>query len=1116
MFDNAIRPDASEDCHIHFTSAPNELKIASERITSYSSNKRATLLFLAKSKWFRCVLIFLSVFANSAFRSDVLAQSTGPSTSGVDRTADIAFFENRIRPILNEHCFECHSARAAKLKGELMLDSRARVIRGGESGAAVVPDKPDESPLLLALQYDGLQMPPKGKLPANVIEDFRRWIQIGAPWPNEPEPTKSKTEIAFDLKGRKESHWVWKSPVSPPMPSVQDIQWPKQDIDRFILAKLEAIGLAPAPAVDRRTLIRRLSFDLLGLPPLPEDVERFDLDASIDATQSLVDRLLQSEHFGEQWGRHWLDLVRFAESRGHEFDADIPNAFQYRDYVIRALNQDVPFDQFVAEHIAGDLLEHPRRNPERGFNESLLGTGFWFLGEWVHSPVDIRKDETDRFDNMIDVMSKAFLGLTVGCARCHDHKFDAISSRDYYALTGFLQGAHYRQARFETIEIERQISKELKQIDATFSSHLIDTICSFWQANRSRIESKIASASSASEDNKLSWKPASLPEIATNDLDHRVVLSVKDIDPITINQDGFIFSRSLDSYGLMRMLSNKTQTSMPEFVLTPSIQNDPFWNGLIAVRGKPTNLRSRIESIPRPGRTFLTPTFEVMFGRIACLVRGSGHVVACVDSHRLVEGPLHAETIIEIKQSQPNFEWVHLNLERYIGHRVHLEFTPATDEVLEIFSVLDCKQSQKLAFRPADSESLADLLNQSIEALRASPKAYGDLRSAHFDALNWLLRNQERVMKEVQGANLELEQIIQSWCDKRNELRRRLPNDSQVAMSMIDGTGENDRLLIRGNSSTPGNEIPRRFLEAIDGPNSIDQIHGSGRLELARRINASSNPLTSRVIVNRVWHHLMGRGIVLTVDDFGILGQPPTHPELLDYLAIWFDRNGKSIKKLIRMIVLSQSYQMSCVGSSKSAEKDPKNEYWQHANLKRLSAESIRDSLLAVSGSLNNTMYGDSVPVHLTSFMDGRGKPSTSGPLDGHNRRSIYLAIRRNFLSPFMMTFDMPNPFSSMGRRNVSNVPAQALILMNDPFVSQCAESWAKKVLEKQNLDDDQRVDAMYRASLARPPSSHERQLARQFLDRSNAASTESSSVLNAWTDFAHAMFNLKEFIYLR
>ncbi|HMF19220.1 MAG TPA: DUF1549 domain-containing protein, partial [Gemmataceae bacterium] len=405
---------------------------------------------------------WLMVIAGGAL---ICAVSRAQEKTNPDPAA-IEFFESKIRPMLAEHCFRCHSSTAKRLKGGLLLDSREGILKGGESGPVIVAGKPEKSRLIQAIRYTDvdLSMPPNAKLPGPVIADFTKWVKMGAPWPDDKSVSKApKNKYDLDLPKRKREHWAWKSIQPAKIPEVKDTAWPRDAIDNFILAALEAKGLKPAPAADRRTWIRRVTFDLIGLPPTPEDAETFVKDTSKEAWEKVVDRLLASPHFGERWGRHWLDLVRYAETRGHEFDYPAPNAYQYRDYVIRALNADVPYHQFVLEHLAGDLLHRPRLHPKEGFNESILGTGFWFLGEQVHSPVDVCQDKADRFDNMLDVFGKTLLGLTVACARCHDHKFDAISTKDYYALSGFLESSSYRLVPFDTMEHNRKVAEEIWQ-----------------------------------------------------------------------------------------------------------------------------------------------------------------------------------------------------------------------------------------------------------------------------------------------------------------------------------------------------------------------------------------------------------------------------------------------------------------------------------------------------------------------------------------------------------------------------------------------------------------------------------------------------------------------------
>lgn len=995
------------------------------------------------------LLLLLTTCLHSA-AEEPPATPQAPATS-----AQLEFFEKEVRPLLAQHCYSCHSVKAKKLQAGLLMDSRAAILTGGDSGAAMVPGDVDGSLLIEAVRYESYEMPPKGKLPDSDIAILERWVKMGAPWPDEAAPMSEVAGSEFDLHQRKSDHWVWQPIQSPAVPNVVDNAWPRDDLDRFVLASLENAGLKPAGDADRSAVMRRLYFDLIGLPPSPQQSAEFLNDTSPTATERLVDQLLESPHFGERWGRHWLDLVRYAESRGHEFDNDSPNAFQYRDYIIRALNADVPYDQLVREHIAGDILDQPRLNAEAGYNESVLGTGFWFLGEWVHSPVDIRKDEADRFDNMIDVMSKTFLGVTVSCARCHDHKFDAISTADYYSLSGFLQGSDFRQVRFESLEHNRKIADSLSKLDASY---------------RNRIRKKLSAAGVT-----LPSAPP-LPDAVAD----CIVVDYATLPSNEYLQDGYIFGNQPRHTGDAYLTTTKKVPTL-SFANRTAASSDSFWNGLESTSEKGVQDRSKLAKLPRSGRTLRTPTFTVTSGNVACRVKGTGHIVACVDSHRLIAGPLHQQTIVAIK---PNSEWVQLRLDRYIGHRLHLEFTPAKDTQLEVSFVV----------QGASQETRDHLTSR-----------------AQFTAKNAVAFAQEA--NKALGKTAR--KTAQAWANDRAKLHSQVMRRSKLAIAMLDGTGEDDHILIRGNSSKPGNVEPRHFLTAVTGDSPMKIQTGSGRLELAAQINAADNPLASRVIVNRIWHHLMGRGIVPTTDDFGVLGQRPTHPELLDHLAVQFMNDGRSMKQMIRRIVLSRSYQMSSKPDPNAVQTDPKNLLWHHRPPKRLQGEVIRDSLLSLSGQLDLTQFGEPIPIHLTSFMDGRGRPGKSGPLDGDRRRSIYIAVRRNFLSPFMLTFDSPTPFSTMGRRNASNVPAQSLILLNDPFVVAQTNKWAARTIEAGGTVDV-RIENMYQAAFARQPTPQEKAVAMAFVKTQAAERKVKPDDTSLWSDLAHAFINTKEFIFLR
>jgi hypothetical protein len=1097
-----------------------------------------------------------------------LAGLTTPLPAADPSPEGAEFFEKKIRPILVENCFKCHGG--GKKKGSLALDSRAGLLRGGDNGPAVVPGKPEESRLLEAVSYKNveLQMPPKGRLPENAVRDLTTWIQMGAPWPVQRDATATAAKGGLDIEQRKRAHWAWR-PVRPsPPPAVRNAAWPLGAVDRFILARLEEKGLAPAADADRRTWLRRVSFDLIGLPPAPEDINAFLKDPSQEAYARVVERLLASPHFGEHWARPWLDLVRYAESRGHEFDYSLPSAWQYRDYVIRAFNADVPYGQLVVEHLAGDLLEKPRLHPREGFNESVLGTAFWFLGEEVHSPVDVALDEADRFDNRIDVMTKTFLGLTVACARCHDHKFDAISTRDYYSLYGFLQSSSYRLVRFDTCGQEKQTAAALAGLRArgrvtvgralagaarlvagrladylmaaaeiaftrsprpeelARERHLDAALLKGWVeellraskdadhplhpfARAGRTQARSASEGKSHPSLALRASISARPGVVS---DASVVVDYGHLRPQSWITDGGAFGTGPVLPGQL-LLSGTPEHPQVRIVTRAAAQVDRAWPALRAAAGS-ENDAGALGSLMRAGRTLCTPSFIVGPGKVFYLVRGAGQAYASVHSHVLIAGPLHGNVVQGIQTT--GWQWIGHDLTRYQGCRAHVEFTPRDGADFAVALVIQADRAPPL-LEPTDP-ALLDLVAShggSIADLAAGyqrliEQAVGQLADDRVDPgsarlASWLVQR-----PELFGAAGALAQAAGGVVADQARLLSGLRTESRLCPAMLDGTGMDGRVFIRGSAKAPGEVVPRRFLEALAGPDRLAVARGSGRLELARQMtDPRRNPFLARVLVNRIWHHLFGRGIVASVDNFGVLGEPPTHPELLDYLAAQFVEQGWSIKALIRTLVLSHTYRMSCSSVAQSAALDPQNLLVHRMRLRRLGGEAIRDALLSVSDRLDGRMYGPPVPVHLNEFQTGRGQPA-SGPLDGAGRRSVYLSVRRNFLSSLFLAFDTPIPFSTVGRRSVSNVPAQALILMNDPFFHQQAEVWARRTLAVAGTPYD-RLHWMYLRAFGREPTDEECRSCLDFLRRQAAA----PDALAAWVELAHALINTKEFFFL-
>ncbi len=1076
--------------------------------------------------------------------------------------SDLAFFESKIRPLLVDHCHSCHSVKANKKKGGLLLDSREALVAGGDTGPAIAPGKAAESLLLKAVSYldPDLEMPPKERLSAAQVTDLTTWITAGAAWPQEaaPKATGGNTHegpVALDPK----VHWAWSPVRVTEPPTVRDKAWAKTPIDRFILAKLEEAKLRPAPEVDRRTLIRRAAFALTGLPPTIAEVDSFLADTSATAFERVVDHYLAAPAFGERWARHWLDLVRYAETRGHEFDQRVPNAWQYRDYVIRAFNADLPYDRFVQEHIAGDLLPEPRLTKD-GADEGILATGFWYLGEMIHSPVDIRQDEGDRIDNQIDVMGKTFMGLTIGCARCHDHKFDPITAKDYHALGGIIQSSSYRQVPFESERHNRAVAERLwtlRQINDNSLRRTIETsltpgimavekillaalevdgsggngpvevakrhalhvpTLAAWLkhlmavaddprdpfhawARLMRVPREKRAESLASVQQEVSDKRKHEQDRWNQALaDSTILVDYARADEPFL-PDGVAFGKTVSPRGTLRFGADPEKPLL-RFSDRTAAWFDPLWQRLTPGPDSvtdPTDL-----NFPRAGRTLRTRTIDLTEGPVHVLMRGKGLLYAAVGAHTQIDGPLHRALVRKVDGKVGEWRWERMDLQAYPGHRCHLEFT-ADSEDFAVAMVVQGKNTPPappiLTAPPHNENNASTILGFAAAHRGMLQAAFTDQprSSAQEAVLAWALEHPE-LLGAIDPA------VIADFTKDQAAIAKDIRAQSRMALGIMDGNGADWRILIRGSPRNPGPVAPRGLPESVFGKQPTI-AHGSGRLDIARCMtDAKSNPFVARVMANRIWHHLMGRGIVASVDNFGALGSPPTHPELLDHLAIRFVADGWSMKRLARSIMLSATWRMSSAADPVQDAQNPGNLLLHRAHLHRLEGEAIRDALLALSGRLDPKLYGPSIPIHLSDFMTGRGRPN-GGPIDGNGRRSVYQTVWRNFLSPMMLAFDTPIPFNTMGKRASSNVPAQALILMNDQFVQQQAELWAKKVGE-QVPETAARISLLYRMAFAREPLPAEAAAAQEFLGATPDG--------RAWSDLAHALVTTKEFIFVQ
>jgi cytochrome c553 len=1051
----------------------------------------------------------------------VLALAHAPARAAEPTAEGLEFFENKIRPLLADNCYRCHS-HDTKQKAHLMLDSRSSILKGGDNGPAIKPADPENSLLVKAIRFTGdIKMPKNGKLTDQAIADLTAWVKMGAPWtPGEEKDTIANAPKPFDLKERAK-HWAFQ-PLKPgALPAVKQADWPRNGVDRYTLAKLEEKGLSPAAPADKRTLLRRVTFDLTGLPPTPHEIEAFLADDSPDSYEKVVDRLLASLHYGERWSRHWLDLVRYAETCGHEYDFELPEAFEYRDYVIRAFNNDLPYDKLVIEHIAGDLLPTPRRHATERFNESIIGTGFWYLGEAAHSPVDVREDQATHLDNQIDVFGKTFLGLTIACARCHDHKFDAIGTKDYYALAGYLESSRYQRAFIDDSEPTREAIRRLRAVHAEVKPLAVAATARTLLAGVDSLP-KPAKADpllrpwldlAHADENQFEARRRALAERLKTERDRGGVFDARAVhfDDFTKEsfEDWFVTGESFgDRPTRLGEIVMQSSDRLPvKTVLRTGIAH----SGLVSSKVQGT-LRSR--------------TFRIEKDHVLYHVAGRGaRVNLIIDGYQLIRDPIYGGLTFSIDHGE-RFTWTAQNVSMWKGHHAYIEFLDdgngwaAVDQIL--FADEGAPPPEKpnqllvgLLDDPAiDSpakykETLHALLREVVEQWRTDGLAKSSDAADRVALLNALLNS---AWKDSSKPPVQAEEL-QKLQARAHDIEATLPKPRR-AMAMMDGTGMNEHVFIRGSHKNLGPEAPRQLLEAIGGPNQPAPAQGSGRLDLARRMISEGNPLLPRVMANRLWQHHFGEGIVASPDNFGVLGEAPTHPELLDFLATEFVRQGWSLKKMHRLMVLSSTYQQASRSDAKADLADPQNKLLHRMPVRRLEAECVRDAILAVSGRLDERMYGQPVPPHLTEFMQGRGRPAASGPLDGDGRRSLYLGVRRNFLNPIFLAFDYPIPFTTMGRRSVSNVPAQALTLMNNPFVVEQANRWARRELARTDQTSEEHVTSLYVMAVARPPTAKELDDTVRFLEEQEKEYGKADDA-RAWADLCHVLINVKEFIFV-
>ena len=1205
-------------------------------------------------------------------------------------SVDLTFFESKIRPVLSEKCYACHSASTDKIKGGLRLDHIDLILKGGDTGPALVRGNSENSLIVEAIGYheSDFQMPPKGKLKDSQIGNIETWIKNGAFWPVEPVPELSSTQrrSVFNLEKRRKEHWCWQPITQPKMPVADSIK-NLHPIDQFIRDKLAYADLSPSKPAEKRTWLRRVTYDLIGLPPSLSDIENFLSDDSEKSYEIVVNRLLASPHFGEKWARHWMDLVRYAETCGHEFDYPLEHPYEYRDYLIRAFNLDVPYNQLLREHVAGDLLENPRLHPESKFNESIIGTGFWYFHEAVHAPTDSKVDNADRMENQLDVFGKTFLGLTIGCARCHDHKFDAISEKDYYSFAAYLQGSTRQEYALDEGGARKELAEKLHMFardafsDLKNSKILKVKPSKYWQAvseffkpegNKEFEGNPWAGELIANFDLDFEgWTPlgkafGNSPQTQTSGknsvtnyhgkgwagslitggdkltgelhspkfkiserfinflvaggsqkkvgvelwIDNKKKLvsrgsnnenftsktwdlknylgieaQIRLVDYETggwghIHADRFVLSstpasiareipippfdelerianenylspkmlaswfnhykedRSLFSLSknfekernLFLGLKSAEENFYQNSILMSDFKSDKVpdsWNvagEAFKVRGNNLLSLDKSSLLPHPDRfssstlgikrigNLRSPHFKIEHDNI--LIKANSNKVfirVVIDNFHMAiyNALLFQGTFIKEANSHGEFKWFTLNTRKYKGHWAYLEIV---DKGQDAFIEIDQVRFANGGIGKAPNSKLSFVFNQPY----MKEEDLSQMLDKFYDLLPEKLKNGNLSGDEIALFNylqskglLEFDEILlQELLAQASELDSKTPRERYV-LAMGKGSPYSGHVYVRGSPHSLGDPVKSRNLSALGG-------ESGDRLHLANQLVDEDNPLVARVMANRIWLQFFGRGIVSTPDDFGPMGQVPSHPKLLDWLATDFRKNNWSIKSLIRQIVLCETYRQSSVTNPENSKEkielaDPQNILLHKMPVRRLQAEFIRDSILFFSGELDTKMYGKSIAVHRTPFMTGRGGRG-SGPLDGAGRRSVYGSVYRNFISPFMLAFDQPAPFGTKGKRSVSNVPAQSLALLNDPFVIEQCKLMGRNIFDLKS-DESSSLQDLYTTITGKELTPETEKKLFAFLESQSTALGKKDQQL--WADLAHVLINSKSFLFL-
>ena len=906
------------------------------------------------------------------------------------------FFEEKVRPILAEKCQACHNSNL-KTAG-LDLSDAEGFMRGGQNGPIISNEVPEKSRLLEVVNYQGrIKMPPSDKLDEQEIAFLTDWVGSGAPWPG-AQPTVDRRETGLRVFTEEEKRfWSFQPLEKQVPPEVEDESWVRSPIDRFILAKLEKEGLRPAPPADKATLLRRTTYDLTGLPPRERELSDFLADDSPEAFEKVVDRLLASPRYGERWGRHWLDVARYADSTGNDEDHRYPYAWRYRDYVIDAFNQDMPYDQFVREQVAGDLL--PPDQPGIINRRGIVATGFLALGPKAIAQQDKKRMLYDVYDEQLDVVSKGFLGLTVTCARCHDHKFDPILTRDYYSMLGI------------------------------FAS--------------TRSFSKLGTGVS-----RMVFTPLVSSEEHERHTDHKESISNKKLEI------GDIVDQELERF------STRLSPLLADYMLASDPAPGESRQAQEVARGKQLQ-----EDLLEKWRSYLEP--------------------------RAVKRPHLREWRAAAKEDRERT--AHLYQRRFQDRMAEW------NKELEKWRIRVRRMLKEMNMPPPPKpkfEAGGDRFFHEVYFEEGGPFSLSE-------------SEQEQVFSEESREQL---------ADLRLELQRleeSLPPEPDMACAVEEGEPVQQKVFVRGDYNNLGEDVPKAFPAILKKNESAVDWEGSGRLQLANWLTRPDHALTPRVMVNRIWQWHFGEGLVRTPNNFGKLGARPTHPKLLDYLAVGFVERGWSIKRMHRLILYSSVYGMSSRvegDPGDSEQRDPENKLLSHFSRRRLAVEEIRDGLLAIDGSLDLTM-GGTLQSGFGTDGENSYKRLSLNP-ETVDRRMVYLPLRRANLPTLLNLFDFGDAVTSTGKRASTNVAPQALFMMNSEFVAKRARNLASSLMDSE-VDESRLVQRAYRITLNRQADEKELHAGVSYVRNFRDEFSDSLTDQDAWYSFCRILMASNDFIYV-